>query len=152
MAAINLTIQTLLNPGDRIITQGNLYGGTTELFLKIFGKQQIETIISDFTNLEELQNLKATDPKSNTLVYIETPANPTLQCFNLEEIGQACQNLGYYFVVDNTFATPILQQPLRFHADVVVHSTTKYLHGHGTSTGELSLPEIAICTNKFGKL
>ncbi len=135
MAAINLTIQTLLNPGDRIITQGNLYGGTTELFLKIFGKQQIETIISDFSNLEELQNLKSADPKRKTLIYIETPANPTLQCFNLEAIGKACQNLGYYFVVDNTFATPILQQPLRFQADVVVHSTTKYLHGHGTSTG-----------------
>lgn len=135
MAAINMTLQTLLGPGDKIITQGNLYGGTTELFLKVFGKNQIETLISDFNNPEELEKLGGTDPKQKKLVYIETPANPTLQCYNLEEIGKACKKFNYYFVVDNTFATPILQQPLKFLADVVVHSTTKYLHGHGASTG-----------------
>ena len=135
MAAINLTLQTLLSPGDKIITQGNLYGGTTELFLKVFGKQQIETIISDFKNLDELEFLGGTNPAQKKLVYIETPANPTLQCYNLEEIGKACKKFGFYFVVDNTFATPVLQQPLQYMADVIVHSTTKYLHGHGASTG-----------------
>lgn len=134
MAAIYTVIQSLLQQGDTIFTQGNLYGGTTEQFNKIFSKHGIKTEIIDLTDLGLLDQL-ISNTAGNKIVYIETPANPTLQCLDIREISNAAHRNGCLLIVDNTFATSYLQQPLLIGADVVVHSTTKYLHGHGVSTG-----------------
>lgn len=134
MAAIHTVIQTLLHSGDTIVTQGNLYGGTTEQFNKIFSKHQIQTAVVDFTDAESIQN-SLSGASGNKVIYIETPANPTLQCIDIRAIADIAHQNNCLLIVDNTFATPYLQQPLLLGADVTVHSTTKYLHGHGTSTG-----------------
>jgi methionine-gamma-lyase len=134
MAAIHNVIQTLLEPGSSIITQGNLYGGTTEQFQRIFLKNGIQTISQDLSDLDSLEDaLRIT--RGTKLIYLETPANPTLQCLDIQKIALLAQRYDSKLVVDNTFATPYLQQPLVLGADVVIHSTTKYIHGHGVSTG-----------------
>lgn len=134
MAAIHTVIQSILKSGDSIITQGNLYGGTTEQFIKIFSKNQIQTLIVDFTDVDSIKN-SLSKASGNKLIYIETPANPTLQCIDIRAMANIAHQYDCLLIVDNTFATPYLQQPLLLGADVVIHSTTKYLHGHGTSTG-----------------
>lgn len=134
MAAIHTVAQTLLKHGDTIFTQGNLYGGTTEQFNRIFSKHEISTRIVEFSDLNLLHDtIQKTG--GNKIIYIETPANPTLQCIDIEALANVAHQNNALLIVDNTFATPCLQQPLLLGADVVVHSTTKYLHGHGTSTG-----------------
>jgi methionine-gamma-lyase len=134
MAAIHTVIQSLLKHGDTIITQGNLYGGTTEQFTKIFSKHNIRTTIVELSDLSAIYEA-LNSAHGNKLIYIETPANPTLQCLDIRAISKIAREKQSILVVDNTFATPCLQQPLLMGADVVVHSTTKYLHGHGISTG-----------------
>ena len=134
MAAIHVVVQSLLQHGDTIITQGNLYGGTTEQFNRVFSKHQIKTQIVDFDNPDSIITL-IQNTGGNKIIYIETPANPTLQCIDIQVISKIAHQNNCLLIVDNTFATPCLQQPLLLGADIVVHSTTKYLHGHGTSTG-----------------
>lgn len=135
MAALHLSIMALVKSGDRIITQGNLYGGTTELLYKIFQAQGVDIITGDVG--DELFFEKQISQKwpGNTIVLLETPANPTLQCLDISDICTKSKANNAQVIVDNTFATPLLQQPLLLGADLVIHSTTKYLHGHGLSTG-----------------
>ncbi|MBK9221396.1 MAG: aminotransferase class I/II-fold pyridoxal phosphate-dependent enzyme [Saprospiraceae bacterium] len=134
MAAIHLTIQTILKPGDSILTQGNLYGGTTELFNKVFGPQNINIEIIDFGALDNLEQ-SISNLKVQPVIFIETPTNPTLQCIDILKVCQIVHKYKGLVIVDNTFATPVIQQPILLGADVVIHSTTKFLHGHGVSTG-----------------
>lgn len=132
MSAIYTVVQALLKTGDRILTQGNLYGGTTELFLKVFGRQGIDCIFENFSNLDKVEEILKANPIIK-LIYVETPANPTLDCIDLETISTLAKKYGVLTVVDNTFCTPYIQQPLAHGIDFVIHSTTKYLNGHGNS-------------------
>lgn len=134
MAAIEVLTGGLLKQGDKILTQPNLYGGTTELMQKILAYRGIEIIYGDLSNENQINSLLKRDP-SIQLVYLETPSNPTLSCVNIEMVGQTVKKYGRWSAIDNTFATPYLQQPLKHGVDFVIHSTTKYLNGHGTGLG-----------------
>ena len=133
MAAISAAIMTTVKAGDKVITQGNLYGTTNELlfsFLKDFG---VEVVYADLKDLNFVEDAIINDEKIK-LLYIETPANPTLACYDLDALAAIAQNQGIKTIVDNTFATPYFQQPLKYGIDFVVHSSTKFLNGHGTGT------------------
>ncbi|NOT38601.1 MAG: aminotransferase class I/II-fold pyridoxal phosphate-dependent enzyme [Saprospiraceae bacterium] len=134
MAAIHLALDSILTAGDAILTQPILYGGTTELLNKIFKKNGINIFTADLNNVNSLEKLIA-ENKSIKAIFIETPVNPTLQCINLEAICKFAKKKKLQTIIDNTFATPYITQPLKFDVDIVIHSTTKYLHGHGASTG-----------------
>jgi methionine-gamma-lyase len=136
MAAISTLIYALLKNGDKIITQGNLYGGTTELFLKIIANAGIETIFMDLNDYDAVETALKND-KSIQLIYLETPSNPTLSCIDLDKIGKIAAKYNIKTAVDNTFCTPFIQQPFKFGIDYIIHSTTKYLNGHGNSIAGL---------------
>lgn len=132
MSAISTVIYGLLKQGDKILTQGNLYGGTTELFSKIVSNAGIECIFTDFTETDKLEAIIREDRKIK-LIYLETPANPTMACVDIKLVAALAKKYGLLSCIDNTFCTPIIQQPLKYGIDVVIHSTTKYLNGHGNS-------------------
>jgi len=134
MAAITTLILANVNAGEKVLTHLSLYGGTQELVDKVLPGLGIETIITDFKDLNNVAEILKNDP-SIKLVYIETPANPTLQCVDIEAITLLAHQNASKVAVDNTFATPYLQQPFRFGVDFVMHSTTKFLNGHGTAIG-----------------
>jgi len=133
MSAILTLILAVLKPGDKILTQGNLYGGTTEQFKKIIGKHGIQPVFVDLKDSNVVRESLANDDQIR-MIYAETPANPTLACIDLEFLGGLGQAHNVYTCIDNSFCTPYLQQPFHFGIDFVVHSTTKYLNGHGNST------------------
>ncbi|MFB0516057.1 MAG: PLP-dependent aspartate aminotransferase family protein, partial [Candidatus Neomarinimicrobiota bacterium] len=134
MAAISTLLFTLLRPGETLITHGSLYGGTTELIENLLPEMDIHHVLVRIDGPEQLEEAirKADRPR---LVYLETPANPTLDMCDIARVSEVAHAHGLKVAVDNTFATPILQQPLALGADYVVHSTTKYLNGHGTTVG-----------------
>jgi methionine-gamma-lyase len=132
MSAISTMMMSILKQGDTILTQSNLYGGTTVLFNKILSQQGIGTIYTDFGSLDNIISNLSSNSKIKAL-YIETPANPTTQCVDLAEISRIAKLNGVITVIDNTFCTPYIQRPLAMGIDFVVHSTTKYLNGHGNS-------------------
>ncbi len=135
MAAIHIAIHSTVSAGDLVITQGNLYGGTTELLYKIFEPQGIKIQSLDLGQLDNLESILKSNAAVHKIIFLETPANPSLQCLDLEQICSLGHKYNAKIIVDNTFATPILQQPFKYGADVIIHSTTKYIHGHGLSTG-----------------
>lgn len=126
MAAIDAVIK-LLNPGDEVIATSDLYGGTYRLFTKVFEKYGI---IFHFTELSDTANLKSLLNKNTKLIWVETPTNPMLNVIDLEAVVSIAKQQQILVAVDNTFATPYLQQPLDLDADLVMHSATKYLGGH----------------------
>ena len=132
MAAISTLILASLGTGDKILTQGNLYGGTTELFSKIIARFGVEPIFTDLRDLDEVERLLKRDPAIK-LLYFETPANPTLACVDMEALSVLGKKYGAFTAADNTFCTPYLQQPFRYGVDFIIHSTTKFLNGHGNS-------------------
>lgn len=134
MAALTTLFLTELKGGDKVITHPSLYGGTDELLQKIFPPLGIEAVILDLHDLDQAEARIKADP-SIRMMYLETPANPTLRCVDLAACIALARNNGLVTAVDNTFATPYLQQPFRFGADYVFHSTTKFLNGHGTAVG-----------------
>ena len=132
MSAISTLMLGTLKKGDKILTQGNLYGGTTELFIKVLGRMGIEPIFINLKNKEAVQ--KALDNDSSVkMIYLETPANPTMACIDIKWIAGLSKSKNVLTAIDNTFCTPLLQQPLALGIDFVVHSTTKYINGHGNS-------------------
>jgi methionine-gamma-lyase len=138
MAAIATLLMCNLKAGDKILSHLSLYGGTQEMIDKVLPDMGIETILVDFKNIEEVENAL----KNNTgikMMYLETPANPTLQCVDLELLISIAKKYNISTAVDNTFATPYLQQPFKFGADFIIHSTTKFLNGHGTAIGGVLL-------------
>ncbi len=132
MSAIATMLTGLFESGDAILTQPNLYGGTAELIDKIFKRQGIESILLDLSNLDELEKTLSTH-KNIKGIYLESPTNPTLSCVDLKAIGEIAKANDVFTMIDNTFATPYLQQPLLLGIDFVIHSTTKYLNGHGNA-------------------
>jgi methionine-gamma-lyase len=138
MAAISTMLLGNIKAGQKIITHFSLYGGTHELVEKILPGLGIEHLIIDFHDLSKVEDALKAD-KSIALMHIETPANPTLQCIDIEALSSLAKRYGLTVCVDNTFATPYLQQPFKYDVDYVMHSTTKFLNGHGTAIGGIML-------------
>jgi methionine-gamma-lyase len=132
MSAIATLLLGTLKSGDKVLSQGNLYGGTTELLKSIFGQFGIETVFTDLRDLALVKNTLQQHPDIKML-YCETPANPTLACVDIAALSELAHQQGALCAIDNTFATPVLQQPFALGVDYVIHSTTKYLNGHGNS-------------------
>lgn len=154
MAAIYCAIVSQLKPGDKIITQGNLYGGTTVMMDQILIKGGIETIFTDLSDYDQLESTIKKD-KQIKLLYLETPTNPTLSCLDISAIASICKSQNILSVIDNTFSTPFLQRPFNYGIDIVVHSSTKYLNGHGNAISGVVIvkdPDIASLVLNFQKL
>jgi methionine-gamma-lyase len=137
-AAMTTLFLSNLKAGDAVLSHYSLYGGTYELFLKVIAEAGIETIIADLRDLNIVEDVIKKNP-SIKLVHIETPANPTIQCVDIAAVTAIAKKHDLLVSVDNTFATPYLQQPFKYGVDFVFHSTTKFLNGHGTSIGGVLL-------------
>jgi cystathionine gamma-synthase len=132
MAAVSDTLFGLLSPGDRVVSVKDSYGGTNRLFLDFLPRFQIEVSLCDTSEHEQIE---AAIGEGCTLVYLETPTNPTLKIVDIARLAASGHEAGAIVVVDNTFATPINQKPLELGADLVIHSATKFLGGHGDVLG-----------------
>jgi len=151
MAAIASLMLGTLKPGDKIITHYSLYGGTEELIHKVLPDLGITAIITDLRKLNEVEDIIKKD-NDIKMMYLETPANPTMQCVDLEELSIIAKRHQLLVACDNTFATPYLQQPFKYDIDFVIHSTTKFLNGHGTAIGGILLGrDIELMKNKMTK-
>jgi methionine-gamma-lyase len=138
MAAISTLFLSNLKKGDQVLSHFSLYGGTQEMINRIFPDLGMEGIIEDLRDLEKAEDALRKNPGIR-MIYLETPANPTIQCVDIEALSTLGKKYGKIVACDNTFATPYLQQPFRWGADFVVHSTTKFLNGHGTLIGGVLL-------------
>ena len=132
MAALTTLFISQLKAGDKVLSHYSLYGGTQELLEKILPPLGVEVIITDLRDLDKARQALASD-KRIKMLYLETPANPTIQCVDIEELTILGKANDCIVAVDNTFATPYLQQPFQYGVDFVFHSTTKFLNGHGTA-------------------
>ena len=126
IAAIDCVIK-MLNPGDEVVSTNDLYGGTYRIFKTIFEKYGI---IFHFVDMLDVQNIKNAVNENTKLIWVETPTNPMMNIIDLEATAKIAKEAGVMLAVDNTFATPYLQNPLDQGADIVMHSATKYLGGH----------------------
>lgn len=132
MAAISDTLFALLKPGDRIVSIKDSYGGTSQIFTGFLPKFGIEVEQCDTTNHEQIETEIA---QGCSLLYLETPTNPTIKVTDIQRLSRAAHAAGALVVVDNTFATPINQNPLALGADIVLHSASKFLGGHADALG-----------------
>lgn len=139
MAAISNTLFTFLKPGDRVVSIKDSYGGTSKLFLEFLPAINVDVTLVETGDHEQML---AEIAKGCQLVYLETPTNPTLKLVDIELLCKAARDQGAISVVDNTFATPINQNPLSLGADLVLHSATKFLGGHSDAMGGV------LCGNK----
>jgi cystathionine beta-lyase/cystathionine gamma-synthase len=126
VAATDAVIK-LLAPGDEVIAASDMYGGTYRLFMKVFEKFGLKFIYVDTTNPE---NVKAAITANTKLIWLETPTNPLMNITDIKAVSVIAKEAGALLCVDNTFASPYLQNPLDLGADIVMHSATKYLGGH----------------------
>lgn len=134
MAALSTLLLGNLQKGDKILSHFSLYGGLEELITKVLPHFGIEPVIVDLRDLNKAEAAIKSHPQIR-MMYLETPANPTIQCVDLEALTRLAKQHQIMVAVDNTFATPYLQQPFRYGVDYVFHSTTKFLNGHGTAIG-----------------
>ncbi len=134
MAALSSLMLGNLKSGDKILTHFSLYGGSQELMQKVLPGLGIEAIIVDLRDSNKAEDAIRNDDKIK-LLYLETPANPTIQCVDIDALTKLGKQHDLIVAVDNTFATPYLQQPFKYDVDYVFHSTTKFLNGHGTAIG-----------------
>lgn len=132
MAAISNTLHALLRTGKRVVSVKDTYGGTTKIFTEFLPEYDVEVELCDTTDFDAIEAAVA---KGCDLLYLESPTNPTLKVLDLERLAGAGHDQGAVVVVDNTFATPINQNPLALGADLVVHSATKVLGGHADALG-----------------
>lgn len=136
MAAIYSTFATLLNAGDHIVSCQSVFGSTHTLFTKYFPKWNIETT---YFKAEDAENVEKYIQPNTKILYLETPTNPAIEVLDLEFFGQIAKKHNLIFVVDNCFATPYLQQPIKYGADIVVHSATKLIDGQGRVLGGVAV-------------
>jgi cystathionine gamma-synthase len=134
MAAISNTLFAFLTAGKRVVSLKDTYGGTSKLFLDFLPHYNVSAKLCDTSDHEQIESEIA---KGCDLVYLETPTNPTLKIVDIKRLAAAAKKAGAIVVVDNTFATPINQNPLQLGADLVVHSATKFLCGHSDAMGGL---------------
>jgi methionine-gamma-lyase len=132
MAAIALPMMALLRPGQAILTQRDLYGGTTELMQKVLQPMQISAYYHNLRDLTAVEQLLKDHPEIG-MIYLETPANPVLRCVDLAGLARLARQYNCYTLADNTLCSPAIQRPLLLGIDLVAHSATKYLNGHGNS-------------------
>jgi len=133
LAAEDLILRTILKPGDHLITPIDAYGGTYRLINSVYGEWGIEHSVIDQSDLVAVRN--AIKPGKTKAIWVETPTNPLLNISDIAALAEISKEFGLLLIVDNTFASPYLQQPLTLGADVVIHSTTKYLGGHSDVIG-----------------
>jgi len=141
MAAVFTTFTALLSAGDHIVSCRSIFGSTHKLFTEILPKWNISTSYVDFDDYEGFEKAITSSTK---IVYIETPSNPALAIIDLEKIVAICKRNKVLLVVDNCFATPIIQRPIEFGADITIHSATKYIDGQGRTMGGVILASHAI--------
>ncbi|CAM3983538.1 cystathionine gamma-synthase family protein [Alkalicoccus chagannorensis] len=132
MAAISNTLSTFLFPGDRIVSIKDSYGGTNKIFTEFLPKQNVDVSLCDTGDHEAIE---AEVAKGCDVLYLETPTNPTVKITDIERMAKAGKEAGAIVIVDNTFATPINQNPLELGVDLVIHSATKFLGGHADALG-----------------
>jgi cystathionine gamma-lyase len=131
LAALD-TVLKLLSAGDHAVVGNNVYGGSHRLMERVFERFGVEF---SFVDMRDIANVEAAMRPTTRMLYCETPSNPMMFLTDLAACGDLAKASGVLFVVDNTFATPVLQQPLAAGADIVLHSTTKYLNGHSDMVG-----------------
>lgn len=139
MAAISNTLSTFLYPGDRVVSIKDTYGGTNKIFTEFLPKQKVDVTLCETGNHEEIEDEIA---KGCNVVYIESPTNPTVKITDINRIAKAAKKQNALVIVDNTFATPINQQPIKLGVNLVIHSATKFLGGHADALGG------AVCGDK----
>ena len=132
MGAITVVVHALLSPGDKIVVPHDCYGGTWRLFDSYHQKGSFTVLTVDFSDSAALDAALAQSPK---VVWVETPSNPLLRITDVVDVSERAHAVGATVVADNTFLSPLLQQPIALGCDVVVHSTTKYLNGHSDVVG-----------------
>lgn len=125
--AANMAVFSLLNPGDHVLLSDDIYGGTYRIIEEIFGKYGVE---HTFVDMSELDQVKAAIQKNTKMFFVETPTNPMMKVADIHAISEIAKSIGALLAVDNTFLTPYFQKPLALGADIVTHSSTKYLGGH----------------------
>ncbi|WP_338523767.1 cystathionine gamma-synthase family protein [Pseudomonas batumici] len=134
MAAISSVLYTFLAHGNRVVSTKDSYGGTNKIFEEFLPRMGVEVTLCETFDHEEIEREVA---KGCQLLYLETPTNPTLKILDIQRLVSAAKRVGALVVADNTFATPLNQNPLALGVDVVVHSATKFLSGHGDVLGGL---------------
>lgn len=144
MAAISALME-LFHPGDHLIVDEDLYGGTVRLFDHISEKNGIQITRIDFAK-EDVTNFIQSNTKA---IYIETPTNPMMNVIDIQELGNVAKKNNLWFIVDNTFLTPYFQNPLELGADIVVHSGTKYLGGHNDTLSGFLVTADAVISEKL---
>ncbi|MGH9942524.1 MAG: cystathionine gamma-synthase [Pyrinomonadaceae bacterium] len=135
MAAIDAVLR-LVKAGDHVVVSDNTYGGTYRLFSRILSNYGVEFSYVDTT---EVANVEAALKPNTKMVYVETPTNPVMMITDLKAVSEVAHAHGARVVCDNTFMSPYLQRPLEFGADIVLHSTTKYLNGHSDGIGGMAV-------------
>ena len=133
LAAEDCLLRTICHPGDHVVIPSDAYGGTFRLFAKVYERWGVDWTAADLGSVEAVR--AAVQPGRTKAIWVETPSNPLLGISDIAALAQVAHDAGALLVVDNTFATPYLQQPLTLGADVVVHSTTKYIGGHSDVVG-----------------
>jgi cystathionine beta-lyase/cystathionine gamma-synthase len=131
LAAEQALIQTL-NPGDRVLVCDDVYGGTGRLFRRLFAKYNIDF---QFIDMSDLDLVRRSATPNTKMVWVESPTNPTMKVIDIKAMSQIAKSVGARLVVDNTFASPVFQSPMLLGADVVMHSSTKYIGGHSDMIG-----------------
>jgi O-succinylhomoserine sulfhydrylase len=132
MAAVFTTFAALLKAGDEIISCSSIFGSTHRLFLEILPKFNITASYFAYDAVEQMEQLVTPNSK---MVYLESPTNPAIDLVDIEKVAQMCKKHNLILVVDNCFASPIVQQPVKLGADIVIHSATKYIDGQGRAMG-----------------
>jgi cystathionine beta-lyase/cystathionine gamma-synthase len=132
LAATSAVLQSLLRPGDEVVANADLYGGTFRILERVFKPWGLQ---SQYVEDGSPSGFTAAITPKTKLIWLETPTNPLLQVFDIAGVAEAARKAKALLVVDNTFASPYLQQPLKLGADIVVHSTTKYIGGHSDVVG-----------------
>jgi cystathionine beta-lyase/cystathionine gamma-synthase len=148
LAALD-TVLKLLKAGDHVVAGDNLYGGSHRLMSRVFADFGVRF---SFTDMRDLSALERAVTPATKIIYCETPTNPMMFLTDLAAVADLAQARGIVTVVDNTFATPCFQQPLRLGCDVVLHSTTKYLNGHSDMVGGLLVTHRDDLAERFGFL